>query len=197
MPVPGSRSRCDVASSYRVIHLCQSSFARGATMLVASTVSMPCVCANAHAPEETNVLWYVMGSESATTRVHLQRDRGRRSRRRAYRGGMRPSLSGTRPCARTALASLIGFLTPVASSQHHIALHRSRPIKNGDTMARILIVDGCVSRETSASDQRDLRGTEKEKDAPETAPTLPKSPVRPSIMAASHSTVPWNVRLEP
>jgi hypothetical protein len=32
---------------------------------------------------------------------------------------------------------------------------------------------------------------------PETAPALPKSPVRPSMMAASHSTLPSSVRLEP
>jgi len=63
---PGSS--VDVTSSYRFIHLSQSSFARGATMLVASTVSIPFPCANARAPEETKVL----GHATSPSAVHLK-----------------------------------------------------------------------------------------------------------------------------
>jgi hypothetical protein len=92
------------------------------------------------------------------------------------------------------LASLIGFLTPVASVTRRVHVSVDQKVTTPNQKDHIGVV---VRQEVlSTSDQSIVARAGKE-DAPETAPTLPKSPVRPSMMAASHSAVPSNVRLEP
>lgn len=203
---PVASSSVDATSSYLFIHLSQSSFALGAIMLVEFTVSTPFRCANARAPEETKVLHNQRVSVSKLNQVDLGRQTTRSVALETYKGRMRPSLSGTRACARIALASLIGFLTPVCYTYTHARPHTMRQsirVHNDDAMQRIFkgirgsSNVGQASGGDYTSDQRIVARGRWRKDVPSTAPTLPKSPVRPSMMAASHSTVPWNVKLEP